>query len=116
MVAEIPAAREANRIPIFDMFRSASSLKARVAINNDIVKPIPHSQPAPKICLHDKSEGAVASRVFVDAQAKNHIPRGLPIKSPRATPRLTGCIVAAKKFSLLAPRHWQTRKVASQES
>ena len=96
MLPHIPAAREAAIVPIFDMSSKAPSPKARVAMNNDIVKPIPLRQPAPKIVLHDSSAGGVANPVFADNRAKDHIPKGFPMNNPRATPRLTGCVAAAK--------------------
>jgi hypothetical protein len=82
-------------VPIFAMSNKTPSPKAREAINNDIVKPIPLSQAAPKIFAHDNSGGGIATPVFTDAQAKNIMPKGFPINSPRATPRLTECVTAA---------------------
>ncbi len=83
-------------VPIFDKSSKVPSPNARVAMNNDIVKPIPPRQAAPKILPHDSSAGGVANPVLADVQAKNHIPMGFPKNSPSTTPRLTGCVAAAK--------------------
>lgn len=62
MLPHVPAAREAARIPIFDMSGKSLSPKARVAMNNDIVKPIPHSQG--HFLLHVKRK--LQSQLFID--------------------------------------------------
>jgi hypothetical protein len=98
MLPHIPAAREAARIPILDMSSKAPSPKARVAMNNDMVKPIPHNEAAPRIFPHPSSAGDAANRIFADNQAENHISTGLPTNNPRATPRQTGCVAAVKTF------------------
>lgn len=94
----IPAAKEAASVPIFARSSNIPSPKAKLAMNNDIVKPIPHSQLAPKSAFHDISAGAVAKPIFTDIQANSHIPRGLPMNNPRTTPKLTGCRVADQIF------------------
>src|ERR1700690_3943161 len=95
MLAHTPAARGPARIPILDIFSKTPSPKARLAINNDIVNPIPPSQAAPKIARHDSSAGTAATPDFAAPQANNQIPSGLPTNRPRIIPRLTGCPVAA---------------------
>lgn len=96
MLPNVPAASEAPMVPIFDMSSETPPPNARVAMNNDIVKPIPASQAAPNRPVHESSGGGVASRIFAEAQAKPHIPTGLPMNSPRVTPKLTRCVAAAK--------------------
>jgi hypothetical protein len=85
-------------VPIFAMSREAPSPKAKPAMNNDIVKPIPLSQAAPKPAFHEKSGGAVARRDITANRANSQIPRGLPMNSPRTIPRLVGCRAAAATF------------------
>jgi hypothetical protein len=98
MLPHIPAAREAAMVPIFAMSSKAPSPKAKPAMNNDIVKPIPLSQAAPKPASHENSGGAVARRDSMANRAKSKIPKGLPMNSTRTIPRLTGCRAAAATF------------------
>ena len=85
-------------VPIFAMSSKAPSPKAKPAMNNDIVKPIPLSQAAPKPAFHEKSGGAVARREITANRAKSQIPNGLPMNSPRTIPRLIGWRAAAATF------------------
>jgi hypothetical protein len=87
----MPDASEAVRIPILDMSSKTPSPNPSVAINNDIVKPIPQSPAAPNNALQERSTGAVACSDFVESRAKSHIPTGLPRNNPSTTPMLTGC-------------------------
>ena len=98
MLAHVPDARDAPRIPIFVMSSKTPSSKAREAMNKDIVNPIPQSQAAPKSVPHESSGGAEARVVLAESHAKSQIPRGLPTNSPRAMPKVTGCRVAAAIF------------------
>src|ERR1700756_3318888 len=94
MLPHTPAPKDAAKVPIFDMASCVPSPKARFAMNNDMVKPIPQIQLAPKIWPHERSEGRCARRVFADNQATKHIPRGLPMNNPRAAPRVAGGWIA----------------------
>src|SRR5208282_2110516 len=85
-----PARTEAPRMPIFDMSSWAPSPNASPAINNDMVKPMPHSQLAPIICFQLTPAGAAAIFNFVASQAAAVMPIGLLANSPSATPRATG--------------------------
>jgi hypothetical protein len=50
-------------------------------MNNDMVKPIPHSHAAPNICRPETPAGDVATLIFVEHQANSEIPMGLPTES-----------------------------------
>src|SRR4029077_14392286 len=98
MLPHSPAPTDAANVPILAISSSAPSPNAKFAMNNDIVKPIPQSQLAPKIFPQDTSAGGVARRTPTDSRAKSHIPTGFPRNKPSATPRLTGCRAAAVTF------------------
>src|SRR5262249_42564187 len=92
---QAPANKEAASVPIFDIASRFSSANAKPATNNDIVKPIPQSQLAPKVCTQLTSGGALARPSLQESQAKVQIPIGLPINKPSATPSPTRCVRAA---------------------
>src|SRR5579872_4171165 len=96
MLPQIPDPMEADKMPSFAISSKASPCIAREAMNRDMVKPIPHNQPAPKICPQDNSEGFVVNPILAETQANSDIPSGLPTKRPRTTPTHTGCFKAAE--------------------
>jgi hypothetical protein len=98
MLPHTAAAPEATRIPIFDISRKVPLLNARLAMNNDMVKPIPHIQLAPKTWRQETSVGGVAKLSLAESQATVKMPKGFPINNPRVTPKLTGCLTAATTF------------------
>src|SRR4029077_11807283 len=55
MLPHSPAPTDAANVPILAISSSAPSPNAKFAMNNDIVKPIPQSQLAPKIFPQDTS-------------------------------------------------------------
>src|SRR5689334_13755532 len=81
-----PAAREATSVPILDTSRNGVWANANVAMNKDIVKPIPHRQPAPSSLRQDSVSALEASPLLTASQENKMIPMGLPIHSPSATP------------------------------
>src|SRR5580698_1158538 len=95
---QIAAATEPARVPILDKSSRRPSPNAKIAMNSDMVNPMPQSQLAPKICPQETVVGRVANLALVASQANNEIPKGLPRKSPRATPRLTEFFAAATTF------------------
>jgi hypothetical protein len=95
---QIAAATEPAKVPIFDMSSRLPSPKAKIAMNSDMVNPMPQSQLAPKICPQETVAGRVANLALVAAQANSEIPMGLPRKSPSATPKLTEFFAAAATF------------------
>ena len=101
MVPAIPARAEAESIPIFAISSSGPSPNAKLAINSDMVKPMPHSQLAPKICFQATPAGGEASVDLAPSHAKAVIPRGLPTNNPSVTPRVTGWDTAARMFPMM---------------
>lgn len=71
----------------------AGSVKARLSMNMDIVKPIPPSIPRARICIHRVPSGFPARPSLTASQLKTKIPRGLPSSSPKKTPGITAGIV-----------------------
>ncbi|MNE69492.1 hypothetical protein D3C80_1652190 [compost metagenome] len=61
-------------------------LKARTVMKIDIVKPIPPSIPAPKICAHFKFLGSTHKPEVTPTDEKSKIPSGLPTTRPRIIP------------------------------
>ena len=84
-----PAAREATSVPIFDTSRNGVWPNARVAMNNDIVKPIPHRQLAPNNLRQERVSGLEVTPLLTANQENSVIPIGLPIHSPSKTPSPT---------------------------
>ena len=83
------ATSEASSIAIFEAVMIAGSAeKARLVINIDIVKPMPPSSPAPKMCDHCTSGGKRHIPTATAAKQSIMTPRGLPAINPAAMPML----------------------------
>src|SRR5690606_35028751 len=65
----------------------SGSLKDRIAIKMDMVKPIPASSPTPIICFQLLPSGNELSLAFVHNKEVNKIPIGLPTNKPNDIPR-----------------------------
>src|SRR5690606_41176485 len=59
-----------------------------IAINIDIVNPIPAKKPTPKICPHDEPSGKELILNLVQIYDTNNIPTGFPRSKPNAIPKL----------------------------
>src|SRR5215470_4269220 len=88
------ASIDAKRIPIFAISSGSPSPNARAAMKSDIVKPIPHRQPAPKICLQELWIGGMAMLALLEHHAKRKMPTGFPTIRPTAIPRVIGSLAA----------------------
>src|SRR5271157_2968622 len=85
MLAHVPDAKDAARIPILDISSKTPSPKARSPMNKDMVNPIPHSQAAPKSAPHEISGGVLASRDNVDIRAKSQSEINSPTRVNRCS-------------------------------
>ena len=85
-------------VPILAMLSRTPSPKAKLATNSAIVKPMPQSQLAPRMCLHETPAGGAARFALADRQAHSHIPKGFPTNRPSTTPRHAECLAAAETF------------------
>src|ERR1700712_3604485 len=74
--------KEPSSAEIFAMSIVDASLNASVAINIDMVKPIPASRPAPVICRQEVLAGKVPHLSLTVIKHAVNIPRGLPISKP----------------------------------
>ena len=88
------AIAEAARMEIFAVLIISKSLKARLAIKMDIVKPIPPKRLTPKICFQLTPLGNFASPDFIIRKLAVKIPSGFPITNPTITPRLVLLIMS----------------------
>ena len=86
-------------IAIFDeLINSVSPVKARLAMKIDMVKPMPPRSPAPKICVHFRSEGSLEIPSKTAMKTNNVIPSGLPMTKPVNTPRLFELLSSSAQF------------------
>ena len=67
---------------------TVSLSKASKEMKMDIVNPMPAKSPTPKIDFQFKSDGSLQSPKVTAKSAKRKIPKGLPIISPSAIPKL----------------------------
>ena len=87
----MPAVNEADKIAIFELLISASSLNASSVINIDIVKPIPPKNPVPVNVFHLMPEGNLQRPMATPVKEKRLIPKGFPINKPAIIPMLLEC-------------------------
>jgi hypothetical protein len=83
-IAEI---NEARRILIFEAVITAGLLKARLAINMLIVKPIPPSKEIPAIYFQFNPSDRLANLNLTAKYDTTKIPRNLPTIKPNIIPR-----------------------------
>ena len=69
---------------------TSGSLKAKSVMKIDIVKPIPPSIPAPRICAHFKLLGKAHNPALTPIEEKSKIPNGFPITKPKIIPYVLG--------------------------
>ena len=84
----MPATSEERSITNFTLLIIVSLSKASKVIKIDIVKPMPPKRPALKINFQLRSLGSLQRPNETAKKLKKKIPRGLPIISPRAIPKL----------------------------
>ena len=86
----IADAIEAANTAILAAAKSVSTGNAWLAINSDMVKPIPASAPAPINCRHEYSSGLVAIPSHTAIADADTNPRGLPITNPTIIASMRG--------------------------
>ena len=82
------AINEEIKIINFELFMIVSLSKASKVTKIDIVNPMPPKSPTPKIDFQFISDGSLQSPKVTAKSVNRKIPKGLPIISPSAIPKL----------------------------
>ena len=89
MAPTTPDTIDPARIPTLAESSKLVPSKASVAMNSDIVKPMPPSQAHPCNAVQLTPSGSEANRNRTAANAAQVIPSGFPMASPKITARVT---------------------------
>src|SRR5260221_7740542 len=86
IAAMMQASNEPANVPSFAPFTGGAPSKASMAMNNDMVNPIPASHAYPSRDLQARPLGSFAIPDFTATNAAAVTPSGLPMISPAITP------------------------------
>ena len=92
---------EARKIPNFACVINSSSVKARVEMNIDMVKPIEASIPKPNSVRRVMALGRVAQRIFTIKKTALIMPIGFPKNKPSVTPSATWVEKMSERLKLV---------------
>jgi len=84
----MPEMVEPNNTAIFELSIKCESLKAKIEMNIDIVKPMPAKIPIENRCFNFKSAGSKHQPSVMPIHENKKMPSGLPMISPSITPKL----------------------------